>query len=213
MNNEKAFREKLLGTMNPDWIAARHDDPGALTSQYTVRLYCVDTSTGWLASGAVSESNFKALRANMSAETKRTATGMAVFASNEASKAMAPADAKATIQAIEGVAIYMSATRTYDIVQGQKGDLKGHWIALVYGLRNGARISRPIYFSEPTVPGVFMPHQDLLNLVRRTIDSDLANPNSMVSQEAMRGGGVVFHPAWLAQNEGDSSDTPESPKG
>lgn len=98
------------------------------------------------------------------------------------------------MRAINGVAYALADTKTFDVVQKRTGGVAGHWIYLVYTLRNGVLLGQPMYAS--VTEKKFMDPDDLDGMVQLAISADTTNPNTVVGSQIATSGGAMLSEAW-----------------
>jgi hypothetical protein len=196
MNNEQKFWRTLLEASNPGWkLHVPEGDQLEGLADYDVAIYVVDTSTGWTTAGMLKAAEFGrvAQAVGQAAKSMRkigggiTAGIWKILGTSPQPGANSPEAHEALVSACAD----MSLTKTFLVVQQQTGGFAGHWVYLVYRLKSGQRIGRPVYFGRSS-PGL-MDRGDLEFGIAKIIalDTDPASPAS-VARDLRAGGGAVL---------------------
>lgn len=202
-SNESKFWEQIAAQGNPGWKMAIGPsmEAGEISlSGCDTYLYVVDTKTGWTSAGATQgECLHRAKRTypEVMKLTQMTAAALASAAAGmiiHAARTGAAPDSEESIRAINGVAYALVDTKTFDVVQQRTGGVAGHWIYLVYTLRNGDLIGRPMYAMDVTTK--FLDPGKLNDIVQQVIAADTGNPASVVGSQLASAGGAVLNESW-----------------
>jgi hypothetical protein len=200
MSNEHAFWDDLATRMNPGWTISVGKDfnpgDGALGAAYDTFVYMIDTSTLWISAGATK--NSEVLRAKQQLAQSRLPPGAAADAAGlsilECGKQSTPADHADAARAITAAVCAVTETQTYQQALARTGSPAGHWIWLVYKLKNdGTPLGRPLYAKDDSRHG-FMTMDQLKDVIAAALSNDIANPDSSVGAKVRAGGGVDLHP-------------------
>ncbi len=197
MSHERRFWEDLAAAVNPGWDFSLSDDvvPGeGLLSTYRVYIYTVDTSTVWTMEGATTEQGMERAHATLSLRKEAipgllSAAGEQVLACGQDSAARASKPAQ---QAVTLALLALTETQTYVAAKQTTGSLEGHWLYLVYRLKDGAALSRPAFIRSKRTG--FLAPDALLHLVRQVVAMDTAQTIGTVTTQIALGGGAVIDP-------------------
>lgn len=197
MTNEQSFFQHLAGLSSPGWDVRLSDQlhaPGIDLAGRSVRLYLVDTSTGWTAAGAFAPPGF-ALAAGAAKALGLQGTGLADAAGQalgHVGRSQAGQDQRLE-QALQLAAAALSCTQTFKIVAAKGDGLGGHWVYMGYRGHDASMTCRPLFFSNHE-PGFVAP-EALASMLRQVVQQDLA-PGSSVARLLKKAGGVLLAPAF-----------------
>lgn len=198
---ESLFWQQVSDQLNPGW-QLHHSAGGAPVSlaAQDAFLYLLDTSTMWLAAGATQSSEM--LRARRDLQRLKldpaVVAGLAGEAVLHCGAANLPGDHERVRQAMTAAVCSITATATWSTVMDRIGTPAGHWIWVIYRLKDGGALGRPVYGQAPRA---FLEESTLHRLVRTALANDLGNSTSAVHRQVAAGGGAVLHPtvaAWVA---------------
>lgn len=200
MTKERAFWENLASSINPDWTLRLGTEfqpgDGSLGLDYNAFVYLIDTSTMWVAAGALKHTEI------LRAKAQLDASGIPHGASADAASAAvlqlgrdgAPPDHPDVKLAVTAGVCAISQTQSYAAALAQTGSPAGHWIWLVYKLKNnGESLGRTLFAKYSRRHG-FLPLENLREVICAALANDVANPNSAVAAEVRAGGGVELAP-------------------
>lgn len=190
---ERGFWADTVAAANPGWTVQL--DPGwgkdgALFSNLNVFLYAYDTATGWKAACATSQQDMLKARRDLEASGSRRnaikdACGSAIC---DAADQSATASDVLARQALMISMINMTDTRTFALVKEKLGDVTGHWLTIMYRLKDGTCLTRPAYAEGRAISGLMSPEQ-LAKWVREIVAADTGNTATSVYQVMQSAGG------------------------
>jgi hypothetical protein len=192
MNTEKHFFKNMANLASPDWEITLNAEPGQINlPDQSVRLYLLDTSTGWTVAGAMPPKAFgqaikQAKAAGLTGSKLLSAADGCMAA---ASRGQLAHDAPEVLRALQVVTAALTVTKAYDMV---KPDFAGHWVYLAYRGLDASITCRPAFF-RAHVPG-FVPVESLHQFARLVVAQDLANKAGQVSTMLKRAGGFIIAP-------------------
>lgn len=197
MKSEYQFWNDTMQSLNPGWcvsIDPRFPAGGGRLASYDAFVYVVDTSTGWLAAGALSSCEMLRAAAHAAASTDMPTlvrTGAAGMIAN-LGEGRPEAGSQAAQQAVMmGVVVVTQSSVFEKVLAACNGQPSGHWFYLVYRLRNGDLLGRAVYGRQAAQALV---SQDRCRLtVLQAIQLD-RNPASNVGRSIAEGGGLVLAP-------------------
>lgn len=194
MNAEHHFFKHLAETTLPGWDIRLqpHMQPGSMDlASYDARIYVVDTSTGWTASGVMKASSFKdagqtpaRLKLSMDQVKDLAASSITRLGCEQAE-----ADAPEVARCIELTAAALTGTHTFDQVHAS-ADLSGHWIYIAYRMHDASTVARPVFFRTEAT-GV-LPPEAIAQVVRQVVAQDNSARSSHVGQMIRRAGGAIL---------------------
>jgi hypothetical protein len=197
-NAEKSFWQDVLSSTSPDWTIKLSNtvDLDQGLSGLTTYIYAIDTSTGWIASGAMRPQDlataFKKASASELNKTEIADTaGQAVL---QAGRDAASADSEATRQSVLAAAHAITLTQTYQTALPT--GLDGHWIFMVYRGADQSSLTRPV-FTRQRIQGM-LPPESLRQIVRQVAQTDTTNRNGQVYQIIQKIGGVLLDEQFTA---------------
>jgi hypothetical protein len=204
LTGENKFWLDVARQVSPGWSmkAGQHADQAreALGSHDTF-MYVVDASTGWIAAGStLSSEMFRARREIQKAKlgaAVQDAAGMSILSCGERSL---DADHADTQLALVGAICAATQTVTWETTIDRLGSPAGHWFWLVYKLRSGDPLGRPL-FAQDQRRG-FTPMENVRSAVCSALANDLGNPASAVFRKIADGGGTTLSPevrAWCPE--------------
>lgn len=192
-NGERGFWADIVAAANPGWTVQL--DPGwgqdgALFSGLNVFLYVFDTSTGWKAACATSQQDMMRARRDLEASGSRRnaikdACGSAIC--DAADQGTTAVDLMAK-QALMLSMVNMTDTRTFALVAEKLGTITGHWLTILYRLKDGTSLTRPAYTEGRAISGLMSP-EHLTKWVKEIVAIDTANKASSVYQIMQSAGG------------------------
>jgi hypothetical protein len=193
MKAERSFFESLAETASPGWTVRleAHMEPGGMAlAAMGVRLYLVDTSSGWVGAGALSAWDFEV--AHLAArELRRKRIRVEDMAGQQLGSLGASrpeAGAPELMQTINLAVLAISLTESYKKVLPL--GLDGHWFYIGYRGHDASMVCRPVFVMGQ--PGQFMPEGEITGLVRQVVAMDLGNPASSVSIQLKGAGGPLL---------------------
>ncbi|MRD49690.1 hypothetical protein GHT07_20665 [Caenimonas koreensis DSM 17982] len=195
MSGEHRMWRELMQRANPGWSfsVGRHAQLGQGALSLDTFVYLVDVATAWSVAGGLAESEFRRLLRALEA-----APAMAASARDGANGIREAADANLARDTEEAEGLIVTAlaalTQTQTFVrarEAQQGRLTGHWLYLVYRLRDGSVLGRP-GFATQGMPGLLSPER-LHGLVVQTVavDTGASGPTSVGRMIAAGGGAPV----------------------
>lgn len=155
-----------------------------------VMVYLVDTSNLWNVVGGVSEEGMTQLIAHADsapAALYQMAPGLAGMAVRKASSTGARLSDSACQNALTFASFYLACTETRTEVS-TTGSLRGHWLVLLYHLRDGSTQLRPV-FSRATAACKFGA-ESFVGAVLDVVVKDLHGGVSQVSKQVQAAGGL-----------------------
>lgn len=192
----------MLSQMNPGWNLkidkTGNDGQRVKLSDCTAYLYIVDAATGWIGAASLRPLDLEVMKASYPAIMSTTSMSSAKLAGAAAGLVATASEAGAKygdaifVQAIKGTAFALADTKLFDLVKERNGGYDGHWIYLVYLLKSGERVGRPVFLPDED-NGRFLQTDDLINAARQTIDHDLSNVGGVVQTMIASGNGAVWH--------------------
>jgi hypothetical protein len=193
---ESDFWKSMACTVNPGWKIERAeefgDEPVGFEEQ-SVRIYIVDTRTGWRAAGSCTISAASLLTSSRSSRGRCVEDWKsdAEYAVQEVSKLPAEHDHIRIRQAISAAWVSLTFTQTYAlVVRQQAGSPAGHWIFILYQCNDRSLVSRPFFIRDSrTRAGMFLPTGQLQEMIQKAVAADVYGSNS-VSATIRRSGGV-----------------------
>ncbi len=193
---ENKFWTDVAHQLNPGWnISAGHDADAARTmlASHDTCVYVVDTSTWWITAGSTSSSEL--LRAKRQLGQAKLKTGVVAGAAGMAilecgAKQLLPDHADSQL-ALTAAICAVTDSGTWTAVMDRMGNPAGHWIWLVYKLKTGEPLGRPL-FAHNEKRG-FMPMADLKESIGAALANDISNAASSVSKQIRAGGGAQFY--------------------
>jgi hypothetical protein len=197
-NGEREFWQRLMQAINPAWDIAlnREGDRALNISDQTARVYVVDTSNLWTLMGATSPQEVHRVDMEVRAAQAEglNALNVAPFAVKEGSdKSVKPG----TKQAEELVALALAAitqSQLYPVVLEKTGSAAGHWVYIIYRLKNGDILGRQGFTAganEALAPDL------LLGFVRHLVETDTSS-RGKVGDLLAKGGGADLSPALVS---------------
>lgn len=197
MSNERIFWERLLETMHPEWsIAIPNGNPiGSLNvAELVVHVYLVDASNLWVLMGSTREVDAERAKAQTTAAPDEADTlvgSIGNYLVECSDKGLGESSPMAQ-QAVSMSLLALSHTRTFDEVKRLTSRLAGHWLYILYRLKDGTVLARPGFIGAKG-PGLLRP-QELHGILRSIVASDTsASASGFVASEVRRGGGVALH--------------------
>ena len=192
MNNENKFWADIAAQLNPDWNLSpgRHLPTGsAVRAGFDAYVYLIDTSTAWVIAANVRSQDMRNAKAVMKQskrsehELMKSATGLI---RNCADRQCGHESPEAT-DAMTGAVCALALTQTYQIALASNEGLAGHWLYVLYRLRDGTAIGRPALVRLGA--NGFMPVDVLQSLWRNIVEQD-TRPGSSVARTISQGGGA-----------------------
>ncbi len=192
---ENKFWTDVAHQLNPGWsISTGHDAEAARTmlASHDTCVYVVDTSMWWITAGSTSSSELlRAKRqlgqAKLKSGVVAGAAGMAIL---DCGSKQLPPDHVDSQLALTAAICAVTDSGTWTAVMDRMGSPAGHWIWLVYKLKSGEPLGRPL-FAHNEKRG-FMPMDNLKESIGAALANDIANAGSSVSRQVRAGGGVQF---------------------
>lgn len=198
MTAERRFFESILAKASPSWdvTLAPHMQPGQMDmASLDVRVYVLDTSSGWTAAGCMAVSAFDYAKA-LAKSNPQGAAGVCDAAGQliaALSKADTGGDAPEVGQCIQATAAALTTTKTFELVQPR--GLAGHWLYMVYRCLDASVVARPMYFSA-AAPGL-IDFAELAGIARHIAQQDMANAHGAVGLAVKKGGGALLASAFI----------------
>lgn len=193
MNAERNFWETVLAAANPTWNVQA--DPSLLPgsySQHDVRVYVVDATSGWMSAGCVSTQEMARVATFVSArdeERVRIAAEAPGFIHDLACRKPQPTVGE--VEQVISMALFaLTQTQTFSQVQAINGKLGGHWLYLVYRLRDDTVVGRPVFIFGKHQPG-FLDTDTIKTSVKQILRAD-RDSNRSVAEMVRQGGGQVL---------------------
>jgi hypothetical protein len=198
MTAEQRFFESILAKASPGWdvTLAPHMQPGQMDlASLNVRVYVLDTSSGWTAAGCMAVSAFdqaKALAKSnpLGAAAVCDAAGQMIAT---LSKADTGGDAPEVVQCLQITTAALTTTKVFELVKPR--GLAGHWLYMVYRCLDASVVARPMYFNA-AAPGL-IDFAELAGMARHIAQQDLANANGSVARAIKKGGGALLASAFV----------------
>lgn len=198
MSKEHRFFESCAAAISPDWCVLLNDQMplGQLDlASRTVRVYLVDTSTGWVTAGAFTPASFglaadAARSAGLQGDDLADAAGARLGQLGQA----APVGGTEVDRCLQLVAAALANTWTFQLMKAQSKGPAGHWVYLAYRGHDASITCRPIYFG--THEAGFAPAGALADLVRQVVKQDTQTPASNVAQMLKKAGGAILADAY-----------------
>lgn len=193
MNAERKFWETVLSAANPTWDVQVDPSlsPGTFSKQ-EVRVYVVDATHGWMSAGCVSTEEMARVATFLSGrgeERSRLPAEAPGFIHDRAGHRPQPTAADVE-QVISMALCALTQTRTFSQVQLMQGKLAGHWLYVVYRLRDDTVMGRPVFFVGEPMTG-FLAADAIKSAVRQVLRADLES-NRHVAEMVRQGGGQVL---------------------
>ena len=190
---EKQFWSEVAQQLNPGWTIGMGNDGaqvGTMLATHDTCLYLVDTSTLWISAGSTTSAELLRAKRDLAKSKLKpgTVAGAAGMAILECGKRQVPMDHPDAHMALTAAACAVTEAATWTAVMDRMGSPAGHWIWLVYRLRSGEPLGRPL-FGHNDKRG-FMPLENLKQSIGAALNNDIANPGSSVSRQIKVGGGV-----------------------
>jgi hypothetical protein len=199
MSNERIFWEQLLKTMHPEWsIAIPNGNPvGSLNvAELVVHVYLVDASNLWVLMGSTREADAERAKAQTTAApdwAEKLVGSIGNYLVECGDKGVDESSAQAH-QAVSMSLLALSRTRTFDEAKRLTSRLAGHWLYILYRLKDGTVLARPGFIGAKG-PGLLRP-EELHGILKRIVATDTAaSATSFIAGEISRGGGVAIHEA------------------
>ncbi|WOB11235.1 hypothetical protein [Piscinibacter gummiphilus] len=193
--HEKRFWERLLTDVNPGWSITVEGSGAAPLSDQKVCVYVVDSSNLWMQAGATTAAGM-ANGARILDQDKELSE-MAIAAAGSSTVAASEATNKGAPSAEVSMLALMALTRmrTYEVVKAQFGDVEGHWLYMVYRMKDGSYISRPGFLRPPSPELGFLPVEAVLSAARHLVALDHQNAFSEVGKKLRGCGGAYISAA------------------
>jgi hypothetical protein len=193
---ESRFWTDLAQQLNPGWTIGMGSDGaliGTMLATHDTCLYLVDTSTPWIAAGSTTSAELLRLKrelakAKLAPGTVPGAAGAAIL---ECGKRQLRTDHPDAVMAFTAAAGAVTEAATWTAVMDRMGSPAGHWTWLVYRLKNGDPLGRPLFGHSGDKRG-FMSIGNLKESIAAALTNDIANPASAVARQISAGGGVEF---------------------
>jgi len=196
LRGEQRFWEGVMNTANPGWQTKLTPGWGDLNSlsDLSVFSYIVDTSNGWTVMGAVTAQNFKDAQAQYEQIEKRQLKAYMDRIHNTmlaASDASAQPRTELAMNACVLSLVSLCDTSTFKLARQCSSSVEGHWISVLYRLKDGACLRRPA-FSYPDGTSKPLEPAALYQVLRQIIKAD-SDPTSKVGQHILSAGGAAIH--------------------
>jgi len=155
-----------------------------------VMVYLVDTSNLWNVMGGVSEDGMQQLIAHAEAAPAalyQRAPGLAGTAILKASATSARLADMTCQNALTFSSFYLACTETRSEVTTSTGSLRGHWLVLMYRLRDGSTQLRPVFAAADAA--CKLDAQTFVDVVLDVVVKDLQG-GSEISKRIQAAGGL-----------------------
>ena len=197
MNNERKFLDGVAGALSPGWNVRLSDQLGSgdtRLSEHTVFVYPVETSSGWICAGSATTESMRRLVAQKAAAPMES--GPIIAAAVQAIQDCARHDRQANCpemnDALTMTLLAVTETKAFQLAQQTPTGVSGHWLYMLYRMHDGSQVGRPACLKLPTT-GFLLP-DDLDIHIRTIIGMDLAQTESFVHRQIIKGGGLVLAP-------------------
>ncbi len=201
MSAEKKFWADIIGSMSPGWdvaVTALGSDTPHVSKQTTF-IYVIDTHSGWVAAGSMAPEHFKKihddLRKDLEYQNAVKSSAAPIILKN--SQSHPDKSSQAHMECVLAASCALTLTATYDRVAPT--GLSGHWLYIVYKLKSGNSMGRPVYFNNVNNASVGFCDSDVLeSVIMSALKNDLQGP-SQVNNQVNSGGGALLHNRFKAQ--------------
>lgn len=194
---EGAFRASAIG-----WEKVRRDaDPqaAAAMAELRLRVYLVDTHAH-----AVNAmlTHVRALHQAHQLVTKREELRQAVQQAGvskvlQISDAQASADTALQSEAFDAALKLLAASATYTrIIESNPEGLAGHWMLILYRLKDGSYLTRPMFWTTPEDTQPLLTPQELHLQVTTALRFDQGARETGIGRRIAQGGGLDLHPRY-----------------
>lgn len=197
--NEKRFWERLLTDVNPGWaITINEGGGGAPFSNQKVCVYVVDSSNLWMRAGATTTAEMLDGARRLDRDKELADMAIAAAGSSTVAASSGQTDASLCAEVPRLALMALTRMRTYKIVQEQFGDVAGHWLYLVYRMKDGSFISRPAFLRPPAAGGGFLPLEAVVSATQQLVALDHKSVSSEVGRKIRACGGAYVYGALLS---------------
>jgi hypothetical protein len=198
---EHQFWEGVVKTSNPGWNVKLQPDWKERNSleELVVYSYILDVSNGWTVVGGFGLDIFERVYA-LYREVKPSHMKRHLDQIHNTLLAASDANVQAGSQeAVNACVLSMVSwcnAKTFEAARQASPRLEGHWISVLYRLKDGACLRRPAFVQKDGFPAAIDPGS-LCAMVEQIIRTD-RNPKSNVGQQIRAGGGANIHPKFLS---------------
>lgn len=202
-NEARFWRDTVLSTVNPGWRlslgdAARSGRPEF--AQLTAAIYLVDTSSDWRLAGMTEPSDMLAIEQRIRSgeiDGKRIAdaAGWCVLDNSRPGTREHDRDEAANAEfAIKLAVGALVQTRCYELAKAGPCGLSGHWMYLVYRMRDGSSVARPAMAPVRATPFSLMEPSMLEASIARIVhaDTSAAAHTSSIARRLHESGGAIL---------------------
>ena len=193
MKAQRSFFEQIGTSVSPGWSVRLAQDlqPGNFEIfTHSVRLYLIDTSSGWVGAGGLTEESFMLVH-EQAQEMQRRRKPVASMAGQLLARLGASRPEAGAPELVEGLAMAaLAMTLTTCFKKVRHVGCRGHWLYIGYRGHDASMVCRPVFlFAQDPL---FMATDSLMQTVREVVRMDLENPFGSVSLELKRAGGSVL---------------------
>ena len=205
MNNNEArfWRDTVLTQLHPGWTLALGDNArsGSIDlANSTAAIYLVDTSSNWRLAGLTRPADMLALEEQIRAgkipvDRIMSAAGWAV--AENAGQLLSQTEQEAARDAEYAVKVTVGAlvqTQCYELAKQSQSGLSGHWLYLVYRMRDGSVIGRPAMLPMKPSPFPLLRPEALEGCVRHILQADASASvaTSAIARRLHESGGPIL---------------------
>ncbi|HWS26423.1 MAG TPA: hypothetical protein VN259_07615 [Xanthomonadales bacterium] len=203
-DEDRFWRDIVFATMNPGWTIALGDKaqggtPGC--ARLTAAVYLVDTSSSWRIAGLVRPEDMLHIESQIRcgaipADKVKNAAGWCVLENARPHRDADqherdnPADAEHAVKLAIGALVQ---TQCYEQAKAGPG-LAGHWLYLVYRMRDGSSVARPAMLPVRTTPFALMDPSMLEACISRIVyaDTSASAATSSIAKRLQESGGAIL---------------------
>ncbi len=200
MNNESRFwRDTILSKLHPGWQLelGSQSVPGSIDlAQHTAAIYLVDTSSDWRLAGTTRTSDMLEISEEINSGAidgarVMNAAGSCVLAAGER-RLDVNTDRLEIEYAVKLAVGALVQTQCYQLAKDTPTGLNGHWLYLVYRMRDGSAIARPAMLTARSTPFALLDPEVLEGFVARIIQADTTTAASTIGRQLRASGGAIF---------------------
>lgn len=211
MNSEEKFWEQVRVASKTGWVVHGPGAQGQIDAQgMTVRVYLVDASSGWIGAGVMAPQWFEAqarFAVALQAQPSRgpglpdgrrqieRATEAAIGGCLMLAAAGPTLDDQALQQAVRAAVAALAVSGAYRDVMHGSGDVRGHWLFVVYRLGNQTTLSRAAYCGVDAGQAGLLSASDIVALVDDLVRYDVSG-GSELSATIRAAGGLHLSRVW-----------------
>lgn len=200
-DGEKNFWNDIAHQLNPGWnlaVGQGLGDASAMLATHDTAIYLVDTSTFWITAASTMSSELLRVKRELAKAKLKPGlvAGAAGAAILECGARQVPMQHPDAHQAVTAAAAAITESATWTAVMDRMGSPAGHWTWLVYKLKTGEPLGRPLYGHNDRRG--FMSLDEMRKSIDAALDNDILNTGSSVFRQVVAGGGVVFCDEMLA---------------